>query len=160
RRCPPACRWLMRLFVSRKAAPPGHCTLSLHDALPILEDDRPVGELLAGAIGDEPGFYAIHVTDPAAAIETAKNIRPDVLVVDVGLPGMSGLELYDRLRRDERTRDIPVLFETGMSGEESDREFRKRGIAAYVKKPFELSEVVAFVKMLARPRRAGAHVRS
>ena len=126
----------------------------------VVEDDRPVGELLAGAIGDEPGFYAIHVTDPAAAIETAKNIRPDVLVVDVGLPGMSGLELYDRLRRDERTRNIPVLFETGMSGEESDREFRKRGIAAYVKKPFELSEVVAFVKMLARPRHAGARVRS
>src|SRR5437879_4225782 len=126
----------------------------------VVEDDRPVGELLAAAIGDEPGYCAIHVREPAEALEAAKQVKPDVFVVDVNLPGMSGLELYDRLRRDERTRDIPVLFETGMSGEESDREFRKRGIAAYVKKPFELSEVVAFVKMLARPRRAGAHVRS
>src|SRR2546428_3199111 len=89
----------------------------------VVEDDRPVGELLAGAIGDEPGFYAIHVTDPAAAIETAKNVRPDVLVVDVGLPGMSGLELYDRLRRDQLTPNMPALVETGMHGEVNDREF-------------------------------------
>ena len=120
----------------------------------VVEDDRPVGELLAAAIGDEPGYCAIHVREPAEALEAAKQVKPDVFVVDVNLPGMSGLELYDRLRRDERTRDIPVLFETA-GGEENAEEFRKRGIAAYVKKPFDLNEVVAYVKLLARHRPRG-----
>ena len=135
----------------------GHRGMGLQEArrvVLVVEDDRPVGELLAGAIGDEPGFYAIHVTDPAAAIETAKNIRPDVLVVDVGLPGMSGLELYDRLKKDPRTAKIPVLFETA-SGPDVIGEFRRRGIATYVKKPFDLNVIVGYVKRLATAPSAG-----
>ena len=57
-------------------------------------------------------------------------------------------ELYDRLKSDPRTSDVPVLFETG-TGDESLAEFRRRGIATYVKKPFDLNEVVEYVKKLA-----------
>jgi CheY-like chemotaxis protein len=92
-------------------------------------------------------------------------VTPDVMVVDVRLPGMSGFELYDRLKKDPRTSKIPVLFETA-SGAEDVSEFRKRGIATYVKKPFDLNVIVEYVKRLAtaptsapppapaRPRRA------
>ena len=114
----------------------------------VVEDEPAIGELIAGAISDEPGFCAIHVREPGAALETAKNVTPDVLILDVRLPGMSGFELYDRLSRDPRTRGVPVLFETA-DGEESRRELRERGIATYVRKPFNLGEVIGYVKLLA-----------
>lgn len=114
----------------------------------VVEDEHAVGELIAQAIADEPGYCAIHVDEPAAAIEATRHVTPDVMVVDVRLPGMSGFELYDRLQKDPRTRNVPVLFETA-TGDEHLGEFRRRGIATYVRKPFDLNDVVAYVKRLA-----------
>ena len=114
----------------------------------VVEDELAIGRLIADAISDEPGYCAIHVAAPMAALETTKHVTPDVMVVDVRLPGMSGFELYDRLRKDPRTSKVPVLFETA-SGAEAMSEFRRRGIATYVKKPFDLNVMVAYVKRLA-----------
>src|SRR5258705_10955666 len=93
----------------------------------VVEDDRPIGELLAGAINDEEGYRAIHVTRPTDALHTLEQMKPDLLVLDVGLPGMSGLELYDRVRQDDRLKNVPVIFETAVS-QQHGAEFRKRGI--------------------------------
>jgi DNA-binding response OmpR family regulator len=114
----------------------------------VVEDELAIGQLIADAISDEPGYCAIHVSAPTAALETTKHVTPDVMVVDVRLPGMSGFELYDQLQKDPRTSKVPVLFETA-SGVEAMAEFRRRGIATYVKKPFDLNAVVAYVKRLA-----------
>ena len=89
----------------------------------VVEDDKPIGELLAGVINEEDGYRAIHVTRPSEALRTMEQIKPDLLVLDVGLPGMSGLELYDRLHEDERLRSVPVMFETAVSREHAS-EFR------------------------------------
>ncbi|TMF73531.1 MAG: response regulator [Chloroflexi bacterium] len=125
----------------------------------VVEDDEAIGQLIADAISDEPGYCAIHVAAPAAAIEATKHVTPDVMVVDVRLPGMSGFELYDRLKRDPRTSKVPVLFETA-SGAEALSEFRRRGIATYIKKPFDLNVVVAYVKRLASGPSAGSPLAS
>jgi CheY-like chemotaxis protein len=121
----------------------------------VVEDEPAIGRLIADAISDEPGYCAIHVAAAAAALETTKHVTPDVMVVDVRLPGMSGFELYDRLKKDPRTRDVPVLFETA-SGVDAMREFRTRGIATYVKKPFDLNVIVGYVKRLANDPSAGS----
>ena len=99
----------------------------------VVEDDRPIGELIAGAITDELGYLAIYVENSDAALETTKRITPDVMVIDFRLPGMSGFELYDRPQSDPRMRQVPVLFETATANE-NIREFRRRGIATYVKR--------------------------
>lgn len=114
----------------------------------VVEDELAIGELIAEAISDEPGYCAIHVVAPTEAIDATKHVTPDVMVVDVHLPGMSGFELYDRLQSDPRTRQIPVLFETAAAGDHM-KEFRRRGIATYVKKPFDLNVIVGYVKRLA-----------
>jgi two-component system cell cycle response regulator DivK len=114
----------------------------------VVEDEPVIGKLIADAISDEPGFSAIHVAVPTAALEATRHVTPDVMVVDVRLPGMSGFELYDRFQKDPRTSKVPVLFETA-SGAEAISEFRRRGIATYVKKPFDLNVIVEYVKRLA-----------
>jgi DNA-binding response OmpR family regulator len=125
----------------------------------VVEDELAIGQLIADAISDEPGYCAIHVNASMAALEATKHVTPDVMVVDVRLPGMSGFELYDQLKKDPRTSTIPVLFETA-NGAEVIGEFRRRGIATYVKKPFDLNEVVAYVKRLATGLSAESPLRS
>jgi DNA-binding response OmpR family regulator len=120
----------------------------------VVEDEPAIGQLIADAISDEPGYCAIHVAAPMAALEATKHVTPDVMVVDVRLPGMSGFELYDRLQKNPRTSRVPVLFETA-SGAEAMSEFRRRGIATYVKKPFDLNVIVGYVKRLATTPSAG-----
>jgi CheY-like chemotaxis protein len=121
----------------------------------VVEDDRPIGELLAAVINDEEGYVAIHVTRPTDALETMKRVKPDVLVLDVGLPGMSGIELYDRIQADERLQEVPVVFETAVA-HEYRRDFQARGITAVLQKPFDLNDVVTYVRRLAPPPKGRA----
>jgi CheY-like chemotaxis protein len=121
----------------------------------VVEDELAIGQLIADAISDEPGYCAIHVAGPTAALEATKHVTPDVMVIDVRLPGMSGFELYDQLQKDPRTSRVPVLFETA-SGADAINEFRRRGIATYVRKPFDLNVIVGYVKRLATGPSAGS----
>lgn len=117
----------------------------------IVEDDRTTGDMLAMAINDERGYTAMRVETADEALNALSHVDPDLLVLDIRLPGMSGLELYDRIRADERFRSLPVVFETGTAREHA-QELRDRGIATYIKKPFDLEELVRFVKRIVPPR--------
>lgn len=116
----------------------------------VVEDDRPVGELLASIINDEEGYVAIHVTRPRDALEILTKVRPDLLVLDVGLPEMSGIELYDRVHEDKSLQRIPVIFETAVA-ERHRQEFERRGIRDVVEKPFDINDLVRHVRQLAPP---------
>lgn len=126
----------------------------------IVEDDAPTAALLASAVNEEHGYEASAVGDADEALDALARRAPDLLVIDIRLPGMSGLELYDRIRADPRLAHVPVVFETGTAREHA-AELRERGIATYVNKPFDVEELVRFVKRLVPPlngpraRRAG-----
>jgi CheY-like chemotaxis protein len=62
---------------------------------------------------------------------------PDLVVLDIGLPGMDGWEVLDRIRRDETTHDIPVVVLTAHAEEESRRRANEGGADAFVTKPFQ-----------------------
>jgi len=122
----------------------------------IVEDDKTTGDLLASAINDQRGYSALTVRSADEALDALGRVDPDLLVVDIRMPGMSGLELYDRVRADPRFRSLPVVFETG-TGREHAQDLRDRGIATYIKKPFDLDELVRFVKRLVPPRNGAKH---
>jgi CheY-like chemotaxis protein len=111
--------------------------------------------VLATAFNDERGYRAVAVETANEALSAMARIAPDLLLLDIQLPGMSGLELYDRIRADTRFRTLPVVFETG-SGREHAQELRDRGVATYIKKPFDLEDLVRFVRRLIPPRTAHA----
>jgi two-component system response regulator GlrR len=113
----------------------------------VVEDDRPTAELLATAIEGEHGYRAVRAETVDEALAALRRVRPDIVLVDLRLPGRSGLDLYDEVRRDPRYAGLPVVVETAVASEHGE-ELRRRGVATYLRKPFDIDEVVRFIRHL------------
>src|SRR5713226_4472356 len=112
------------------------------------EDDEPIAPLLRDAISDDPEFQAVLVEDGALVLDAVRQVHADLLILDIMMPGLTGFEVFDRVRADGNVRDMPVLFVSAASGQYED-EFRKRGITEnIVTKPFDLNDLLARVKKL------------
>lgn len=93
--------------------------------------------------------YRVHVAaDGAEALKSAFAVRPDLVVLDLVLPGTSGLDVLAELRR--RDRDIPVLILSARARTEDKVEGLERGADDYLAKPFELEELLARVAAVLR----------
>jgi CheY-like chemotaxis protein len=84
-----------------------------------------------------------------AALAIVKELRPDVITLDVMMPGMSGFETVERLRADTETAEIPIVLVTGRSQAADVARGERLGVEAYLSKPFEPSELVSVVRRLA-----------
>ncbi len=80
----------------------------------------------------------------------ARETDPDLILLDVMMPEMDGWEVVRRLKEDGKTARIPVVFLSARAQEEDRRRGRELGVAAYVSKPFDPSELVSLVGRLAR----------
>ncbi|WP_203911982.1 response regulator transcription factor [Rhizocola hellebori] len=113
----------------------------------VVDDEPTLAELLAMALRYE-GWEVRSAADGLSAVRTAREFRPDAVVLDMMLPDIDGLEVLRRLRGE--TPDVPVLFLTAKDSVED----RVTGLTAggddYVTKPFSLEEVVARLRGLMR----------
>jgi two-component system OmpR family response regulator len=117
----------------------------------VVDDETALAELLSMALRYE-GCDVRTAGDGAGALRTARDFRPDVVVLDIMLPDFDGLEVLHRLRRD--LPDVPVLFLTAKDAVEDRIAGLTAGGDDYVTKPFSLEEVVARLRGLLR--RSGA----
>lgn len=111
------------------------------------EDDEPIARLLRDAINDEPAYQAVIVHDGALVLETVRQVHADLLILDVMMPGLNGLEVWDRVRADPDVRNMPVLFVTATS-KDMGHEFKRRKINDVIAKPFDLNDLLAKVRAL------------
>ena len=86
------------------------------------------------------------VEDGLQALEAARANRPDLIVTDIMMPGLDGFGLLRELRKDERTREIPVVMLSARSGEEAKVEGLQAGAEDYLTKPFSSRELIARVQ--------------
>lgn len=115
----------------------------------IVEDEPHIVESLTFLLSRE-GFAVSSLTDGEAAMVAMEGQKPDVLVLDVMLPGMSGFDLLRRVRDRPALNGLPVLMLTA-KGQRRDREVAEAaGADRFITKPFSNAEVVAAVKELAR----------
>jgi two-component system, OmpR family, response regulator len=119
----------------------------------VVDDEPSLTDLLSMALRHE-GWEVRAAADGAEAVRVARDFQPDLVVLDMMLPDIDGLEVLRRLRAD--ARDVPVVFLTARDAVED----RVTGLCAggddYVTKPFSLEEVVARLRALIR--RTGAEV--
>ena len=116
----------------------------------VVEDNEPIARLIREVLNEVPGYGAVALADSALAPALIAAVRADLVILDIDLPGLSGLELYDRLRDRPETAEIPVLF---MSAAAHREELARRGIYDYLHKPFDLDDLLVRVeRLLAEPR--------
>jgi two-component system, OmpR family, response regulator ResD len=114
----------------------------------VVDDEPTIAEVVSRYL-ERAGYRARIASDGFAAIESAAQQRPDLVVLDLMLPGLDGLEVMRRLRDQDRDR-IAVILLTA-KGEESDRVIGLRlGADDYVVKPFSPAELVARVDAVLR----------
>jgi DNA-binding response OmpR family regulator len=115
----------------------------------IVEDDADIGQLVARYL-QKAGFVATVLTSGRDVLAQARREPPDVLLLDVMLPGMDGLELCRALRTDTATALVPIILLTARDGEDERIAGLETGADDYITKPFSPKEVVARVRALLR----------
>lgn len=111
-------------------------------------DDEVMNLSLLEALLVPCGFEVVMAMNGPGALEKIQQERVDIVLLDLMMPGMDGFEVCQRIKSDERYRNIPVVMITGYA----DRENRIKGITAgaedFISKPFDTAEVVARISML------------
>ncbi|MFF7992677.1 response regulator transcription factor [Kitasatospora xanthocidica] len=121
----------------------------------VIDDDLTVSEVVAGYL-TRAGHHVDRAGDGNRGLDLARAHRPDLLVLDLMLPGIDGLEVLRRLRATEDGADLPVIMLTAR-GDEADRILGlELGADDYVTKPFSPRELVLRVQSVLRRSRAAA----
>jgi putative two-component system response regulator len=119
----------------------------------LVVDDHPSSRMTAVALLSVEGYDVLEAESGDAALESVVDSNPDLILLDVMMPGMDGYEVCRRLKQDEQTRLIPVVFVTALN----DRRARLRGIEAggddFLSKPFDQLELSARVRSLVGQKR-------
>jgi two-component system alkaline phosphatase synthesis response regulator PhoP len=121
----------------------------MNEKVMVVEDERDIARMVEYNLKKE-GYRPVLVQDGSYAALTAAREKPDLILLDLMLPGLDGLEVCRRLKADARTSRIPIIMLTA-KGEESDKVLGL-GLGAddYVTKPFSLKELLARVQAVLR----------
>lgn len=118
----------------------------------IVEDEPDIRETLKYNFSNE-GFKVFTAPDGEEALSNIKRVLPDVLILDLMLPGLSGLDVCKSIRADDDIRDMSIIMLTA-KGEEIDRVIGfELGADDYVTKPFSVRELILRVKVLLKKQR-------
>jgi two-component system response regulator MprA len=114
----------------------------------VVEDDEDIAQALQRSLRME-GYEVRSAADGNAALEHGRTFAPDLVILDLGLPELDGIEVARRLRDDD---DVPILILTARDGLESRVEGLDAGADDYLVKPFERQELLARMRALLRRR--------
>ena len=116
----------------------------------LLVEDEAELRFILGVHLRAAGFEVIDASDGGKAVEFAVERRPDLIIMDVGLPGMDGVAATRLLRADARTADIPIIMLTARSRSEDIIRGLDAGAQEYLLKPFDVAELMARVRTVHR----------
>ena len=103
----------------------------------LVEDDQDIATLATMALSELGGFDVIHYFSGADALAAIESDRPDLVLLDFSMPGMKGDEIIERLKADERTKHLPVLFMTASVMPSHVTRLMELGAIDVLKKPFD-----------------------
>lgn len=119
----------------------------------VVDDDATIRSLLEVTFETE-GLDVETARNGAEAVAAALAEPPAVVVLDVMMPVMDGWAAAERLRDDERTKDVPIVFLTARTQDDDLRRGRELGAVAYVTKPFDVADLAELVHDLVDPETA------
>ncbi len=125
-------------------------TVDVSDRTILIVDDSPMSLRLLTHMMTMHGYRAEAVSGGREALDYAYASPPDLVLLDIMMPDMDGYEVAERLKADERTRDIPIIFISALNDDQSKVKAFTAGGVDYVSKPLHVNEIVA---------RVGTHLR-
>ena len=111
----------------------------------VAEDQQHVRSLIEYKLRNS-GFTVVSAEDGKSALQKAEEIIPDLILLDVMMPLMTGFEVLGALKKNEKTRGIPILMVTAQSKEDEVLKGLELGADDYITKPFSPNELAARVK--------------
>jgi putative two-component system response regulator len=119
----------------------------------VVEDDV-ANRTLLGSLLEREGYRPLLFGDGESALQAIHEHEPELMILDIGLPGLDGLEVTRRLRLDRRTRTLPVILLTARMGMDDLVRGLDAGADDFVNKPFRRPELLARIRSAIRMRRA------
>lgn len=108
----------------------------------LIVDDIPANLRLLSQMLSDQGYSVRAVTSGIRALESVEAVPPDLILLDIRMPEMNGYQVCERLKANEKTSDIPVIFISAMSEIQDKVQAFKVGGVDYITKPFQLEEVL------------------
>jgi two-component system, cell cycle response regulator DivK len=121
-------------------------------------DDNPLNMKLFTALLESQGYAVLQATAGYAGLALARAQKPDLIILDLQLPDLPGLEVAVTLKADEQTRDIPVMAVTAFMADK-ERDARESGCDGFMTKPVPAAEFLRTVETLLRRVCAGRPAR-
>jgi two-component system, OmpR family, alkaline phosphatase synthesis response regulator PhoP len=115
----------------------------------IVDDERDILDLIEYNLKKE-GFLVVTAEDGEEGIERARQVKPDLVLLDIMMPKMDGLEVIDMMRQDANLKDIPVIFLTARSDEKTEVKGLDRGADDFLTKPISTTKLVSRIKAVLR----------
>ena len=117
----------------------------------VVDDEEEIRELCRVNLEFE-GFEVLEAPGGAQAIEVARSQRPDLVFLDLMMPGMDGWDVLQALKEDDATAAIPVILLTAKSGEDDQMRGWQEGILDYISKPFNPLSLAEWASRALQPR--------
>jgi two-component system cell cycle response regulator DivK len=111
----------------------------------LVVEDNPANMTLATFLLKSAGYAVLSATDAEAGLAMARTEQPDLVLMDIQLPGMDGLEACAILKKSQATRDIPVIALTALAMKGDEERIRAAGCDGYIAKPLAYREFLATI---------------
>ena len=123
------------MTLSRKGSP------QREKVILIVEDDSQNLKLFRDLLRDS-GYKTLEATDGKQAVELAKNKKPNLILMDIRMPVMDGLEAASILKNNDKTKNIPIIALTALAMNGDEERILRAGYDGYISKPFHIKELL------------------
>ena len=112
----------------------------------LIVEDNPLNMKLFSAMIAAQGYDVLQATDGANGLDLAQHRHPDLIIMDIQLPSMSGLDVTRNLKAEEATRDIPIIATTAFALRGDEEKILASGCDGYMAKPIAISQFLELIE--------------
>ena len=116
------------------------------DKVVLVVEDNAANMKLCHALLDANGYVVLQATDGMEGLRMAREHRPDLILMDLQLPDVSGLEVTRRLKEDETLKSIPVIAVTAFAMVGDEKKYLENGCDGYISKPISITDLLQTVE--------------
>jgi two-component system cell cycle response regulator DivK len=123
----------------------GSAPVPIHKCVLIVEDNSLNMKLFSAMIAAQ-GYDVLQAADGAQGLDMAQRLHPDLIILDIQLPTMSGLDVTRNLKGDDATRDIPIIATTAFALRGDEQTILASGCDGYMAKPIAISQFLELIE--------------